>query len=77
MGLRKGDWVYINDKSGEHSKMPETFKKLRGYEDFETEGLLFNIKEDPEQVNNLYEKYPEKVKEMDKLIEEYKAGAGL
>ncbi|MCP4311461.1 MAG: arylsulfatase [Bacteroidetes bacterium] len=75
-GLRKGDWLYINDKSGEHSKMPETFKKLRGYEDFETEGLLFNIKEDPEQIHNLYEKYPEKVKEMDQGIEEYKAGEG-
>ena len=76
-GLRKGDWLYINDKSGEHSKMPETFKELRGYEDFETEGLLFNIKEDPEQVNNLYENYPEKVKEMDQGIEDYKAGARL
>jgi len=67
-GLRKGDWLYINDKSGEHSKMPDTFKKLRGYEDFETKGLLFNIKKDPEQLHNLYEEYPDKVKEMDKLI---------
>ncbi len=57
--------------------MPETFQKLRGYKDFETEGLLFDIKNDPEQVNNLYEKYPDKVIEMDKLIEEYRAGAGL
>jgi len=31
----------------------------------------------PEQVNNLYENYPEKVKEMDQGIEEYKAGAKL
>ena len=73
-GIRNGNWVYINDKSGEHSKMPESFKKLRGYEDFETKGLLFNINKDPEQVNNLYEQYPDKVKEMDRLIEEYRAG---
>jgi arylsulfatase A len=73
-GIRNGDWVYINDKSGEHSKMPDNFKKLRGYEDFKTKGLLFNIKKDPEQIHNLYEHYPEKVKEMDRLIEEYKAG---
>ena len=31
----------------------------------------------PEQVNNLYENYPEKVKEMDQGIEEYKAGAPI
>ncbi|MBA7566239.1 N-acetylgalactosamine-6-O-sulfatase [subsurface metagenome] len=71
-GIRKGDWIYINDKSGEHSKMPDTFKRLRIYEDFETKGLLFNIKKDPEQVHNLYKEYPDKVKEMDKLIHELK-----
>ena len=54
--------------SGEHSRMPEFFKELRGYTDFETAGLLFNLKEDPEQRINLYEDYPEKVKEMDRLI---------
>ncbi len=50
--------------------MPDSFKKLRGYEDFETKGLLFNIKNDPEQVSNLYEEYPDKVEEMDNLINE-------
>ena len=67
-GIRKGDWLYINSSSGGHREMPESFKKLTGYTDFDTEGLLFNMKDDPEQRVNLYEKYPEKIKEMDKLL---------
>ena len=70
--VRKGDWLYMNTNSGEHRIMPEFFKELRGYTDFETEGLLFNLTEDPGQRINLYEEYPEKVKEMDRLITSYK-----
>jgi hypothetical protein len=44
--------------------LPESFKKLTGYTDFETDGILFNMKDDPEQRVNLYEMYPEKVKEL-------------
>ncbi len=71
-GIRKGDWLYINSASGGHREMPESFKKLRGYTDFDTEGLLFNMKDDPEQRINLYDKYPERIKEMDKLLQEYR-----
>jgi arylsulfatase A len=70
--VRKGDWLYMNVSSGEHRRMPEFFKELRGYTDFETEGLLFNFKDDIEQRVNLYEDYPEKVREMDRLISVYK-----
>ena len=70
--VRKGDWLYMNVSSGEHRRMPEFFKELRGYTDFETEGLLFNFKNDIEQRVNLYEEYPEKVREMDRLITVYK-----
>jgi arylsulfatase A-like enzyme len=63
-GLRKGDWLYINKPSGGISKMPDFFKELRSYTDFETEGLLFNMKEDPEQRINLFEQYPDKVDEL-------------
>jgi arylsulfatase A-like enzyme len=71
-GVRKGDWLYINSSSGGHREMPESFKKLTGYTDFYTEGLLFNMIDDPEQRINLYEKYPEKIREMDKLLREYR-----
>ncbi len=71
-GIRQGPWFYINSSSGEHSKMPESFKKLKGYTDFDTPGVLFNLESDPEQRINLYEEYPERVKEMDKLLQEYR-----
>jgi arylsulfatase A len=71
-GLRYGKWLYINKPTGEVSKMPESFKKLRGYTDFNTEGLLFDMGKDPEQRENLYEQYPEKIKEMSALLLQYR-----
>ena len=71
-GLRQGQWLYINDSTGEHSKMPESFKALRGYQDFETKGLLFDLKSDPGQRNNLYTKHPDKIETMNKLLHTYR-----
>jgi arylsulfatase A-like enzyme len=73
-GIRKGDWLYINSSTGGHREMPEPFKKLTGYTDFNTEGILFNMKEDPEQRNNLYDLYPERVKDLKTLLEGYRKG---
>lgn len=70
--IRKGDWLYISSSTGSARPMPESFIKLRGYTDFTTNGLLFNMKDDPEQRVNLYEKFPEKVKDMEQLLQEYK-----
>ena len=67
-GVRKGPWLFINDQSGQHSKMPEFFKNLREYTDFETKGLLFNIDKDPEQRMNLYDVYPEIVTELKGIL---------
>ncbi len=67
--IRQGEWLYINTNSGGHQVMPQFFKDLRGYTGFETEGLLFNLREDPEQRINLYEVYPETAQEMHHLIE--------
>lgn len=71
-GLRKGKWFYINQPSGEVSKMPESFKKLRGYTDFSTEGVLFDLETDPGQRKNLYDQHPEKVAEMEKILQRYR-----
>ena len=70
--IRKGDWLYLNQSSGEHSKMPKSFKELRGYTDFETEGLLFNMKEDVAQRVNLFSKHPDKVEELSELLIKYR-----
>ena len=71
-GIRKGDWLYINDATGGHRKLPKSFKKLRRYIDFNTAGILFNMKTDPEQRVNLYNKNSERVLEMDSLIQVYR-----
>lgn len=71
-GIRVGDWLYIDAPSGGHRELPASFKKLTGYTDFDTEGLLFNMIDDPEQRVNLFEKHPEKIKEMALLLQEYR-----
>lgn len=71
-GIRKGKWLYINDSTGGHRKLPESFKVLKEYTDFATEGLLFDMEQDPEQRVNLYEKYPEKITEMSDLLTQYR-----
>ncbi len=71
--VRHGDWLYMDTNSGEHRIMPQFFKDLRGYTDFETDGLLFNLKDDPGQRVNLFEQYPERVRAMHQLIDDYKA----
>ena len=69
--LRQGKWLYIDGPSGEHSKMPESFKKLRGYTDFDSDGLLFDMQIDEEQRNNLYNQYPDIIKDMQDVLERY------
>ncbi|NHE58194.1 hypothetical protein [Cyclobacterium plantarum] len=53
--------------------MPDSFLQLRGYQDFDSPGLLFNLNEDPGQGINQYELYPEKIESMERLIPENKA----
>jgi arylsulfatase A len=71
-GVRKGDYLYINNSTGGHRTLPKSFKELTGYTDFNTKGILFNMVDDPEQRVNLYNKYPEKIIEMDSLIYTYR-----
>jgi hypothetical protein len=52
--------------------MPESFKKLKGYTDFDTPGILFDLERDPEQRVNHYDKYPERIAAMDSLLQAYR-----
>ena len=38
----------------------------------DSKGLLYNLKDDLGQRNNLYEKFPEKVKAMEALLKQYR-----
>ncbi|MFI3291628.1 MAG: arylsulfatase [Opitutales bacterium] len=70
--LRQGDWIYINQYVGAGKQYIPNGKTLNYGK--KTDGLLFNLKEDIEQVNNLYEQHPEMVKEMKALLDEYISG---
>lgn len=72
--LRKGRWLFIDAPSGEHSKSPQFYNKQRGYQPNDTPGLLFDLKEDLSQKYNLYDQYPEVIRELQALLAHYKAG---
>jgi arylsulfatase A-like enzyme len=69
-GIRAGNWLYINNQTGGLRKMPDSFMKLRNYNDFDTEGLLFDMENDSEQRNNLYENHPEIVGQLKEMLSE-------
>lgn len=74
--LRQGDWVFINTYKASMSEEPESYLahfKLTSHKKTNP-GLLFNLKDDPRQSRNLYSEYPEKVKQMDALLERYVGG---
>ena len=66
--------MFINSKSGTHSKPPAWYEEEHGYQKETTEGLLFNLKKDPAQKENLYTSHPEKATEMKALLDRYIAG---
>ena len=72
--LRQGDWVFINTDTGQHSASPDWYNEENGYSKESTPGLLYNLKEDPAQKDNLYSKYPERVAQMEALLNQYIGG---
>ena len=74
--LRQGDWVYINAPTGAAKRESSSYLEHFGLKAYGKghEGLLFNLKEDPRQSDNLYAKYPERVKKMGELLQSYLDG---
>ena len=62
--LRQGDWVYLNHKSGYHSKTPDWVAAHFGYSEIKSETQLFNLSDDIGQRTNLADSMPEIVAEM-------------
>ncbi|WP_186758725.1 sulfatase family protein [Echinicola salinicaeni] len=66
--IRKGEWkLILSQKSGGFS---DGLNK-DGY-GIESPGQLYNLKEDPEEMNNLYEDHPDQVKELTELLNSIK-----
>ncbi|NJB87208.1 arylsulfatase A-like enzyme [Lewinella marina] len=75
-GIRKGDWLYIDDASGGHRNPPDFFSTLTGHEEFDTPGILFNMRQDPAQRVNHYARHPEMVAELEDLLAKEKQPPG-
>ncbi|MGL5561836.1 MAG: sulfatase-like hydrolase/transferase, partial [Tannerellaceae bacterium] len=65
--LRQGDWVYIDCKGS------GGWSKREGADTQQPQVQLYNVVEDPQEMNNLCEQYPEKVAAMKALLEKYKS----
>jgi arylsulfatase A-like enzyme len=68
-GIRKNNWKYIAPTMEEHAWISET-KNIEG--GISTNPQLYNLENDPGEKNNLAEEYPEKVKEMESLLQAIK-----
>tara|TARA_B110000908_G_C10267465_1_gene465844 strand:+ start:4367 stop:5902 length:1536 start_codon:yes stop_codon:yes gene_type:complete len=62
--IRKGDWLYINNKDGYHTRIPKWFLEGQQFKTATDTIQLFNLKKDIGQTTNLASKYPNKVKEL-------------
>lgn len=75
-GLRQGDWVLIDnptgDSNGRSNREPEWFRQERLAMPHDQEVELYNLQQDPAQTTNLAETAPERVRSMQRLLERYK-----
>jgi len=69
--IRKGNWVYLDAKSGGVGKEPAWFITERGYTPHQFPGELYDLSQDPAEHQNLYGTYPEIVKELKSLLKKY------
>jgi arylsulfatase A-like enzyme len=74
--IRQGDWILIDAPTGAAKKEQQSYLDHFGLEPYGKgdQGLLFNLKEDPQQSDNLYAQHPVKVKKMRSLLQSYLDG---
>ncbi|MDB4385273.1 arylsulfatase [Opitutaceae bacterium] len=70
-GLRQDKWLYIDGPTGGSRNMPDFFMEMRGYEEFTSEALLFDLEADLGQRNDLSDQHPQRVADMAALLERY------
>lgn len=68
--LRHGDWVLIATKTGSVSGVPKWYDQAQGYKPNTSPGELYNLREDLGQKNNLYDKHPDIVAKLTKMLAE-------
>ncbi|WP_298946145.1 arylsulfatase [uncultured Polaribacter sp.] len=63
--IRKGDWLYINNKDGYHTRRQKWVIEKFGFKNTKDTVQLFNLKKDVGQKINVASKFPDKVKELE------------
>lgn len=65
--IREGEWKYINGLGSGGFTEPVIVQPKPG----EPTGQLYNLLDDPEETNNRYTEFPEKVEQLKKILIEY------
>ncbi len=68
-GIRKDNWLLIEAKSGDVSMEPDWIKQKFNYQPDTANIVLYNLDTDSKENKNLYNEYPEKVQELQSLLE--------
>lgn len=71
--LRHKQWLLVAAKTGAVSQVPQWFDRENGYAANDQPGELYDLSRDLAEKHNLYAKQPEKVAELQKLLEEVRA----
>lgn len=74
--IRRGDWILLDASTGHHSGVSSEYLKKHGFHAISRKapGLLYNLKNDLAQKNNVYDQHPEIVKELKDLLKNYRNG---
>ena len=67
--LRSGNWLFIDDAAPPASE-PDWYRRAKNVRPSKYPAQLYNLKDDPTQSVNLYERHPEKVQDMQQHLRE-------
>ncbi|MDA1276500.1 MAG: arylsulfatase [Verrucomicrobia bacterium] len=71
--IRGGNWVFIDAESGAVSRVPEWFDEANGYGKNAFPGALYDLSQDIAQRQNLYARFPDKVRELKERLQRIRA----
>jgi arylsulfatase A-like enzyme len=72
-GLRQGDWVLIESANGGGGNAePAWYREMHGINDPPQVAALYHLAEDLREKKNLYSQYPDRVRQMQELLNRYK-----
>ncbi|MCA9170126.1 MAG: arylsulfatase [Planctomycetales bacterium] len=71
--LRQAEWVLIDAPTGAISQVPQWFDTANGYQQHDQPGELYNLAVDPSQHDNRFADEPQRVEQMQAVLQELRA----